>query len=109
MATDYFNKWVEVETYANIKDKDVFRFIWNNISCQFEIPQVIVASNGPQFESIAFRTFCSELKIKNLYSTSHYPQSNGQTKATNKTLFSALKKMLEKARGRWVDELLGVL
>ena len=23
IATDYFSKWVEVEAYANIKDKDV--------------------------------------------------------------------------------------
>lgn len=27
VATDYFNKWVEVEAYANIKDKDVTKFI----------------------------------------------------------------------------------
>lgn len=38
-----------------------------------------------------------------------YPQSNGQAEATNKTLLSALKKQLEKAKGRWVEELLGVL
>ena len=38
-----------------------------------------------------------------------YPQSNGQAKATNKTLVSALRKRLEQAKGRWVEELLGVL
>lgn len=27
VATDYFSKWVEVEAYASIKDKDVFKFI----------------------------------------------------------------------------------
>ena len=27
MATDYFNKWIEVEAFASIKDKDVTRFI----------------------------------------------------------------------------------
>ncbi|RVW29830.1 hypothetical protein CK203_087375 [Vitis vinifera] len=42
--TDYFSKWVEVEAYASIKDKDIY--------------------NGPQFDSIAFRTFYSELKIR---------------------------------------------
>ncbi|RVW27426.1 hypothetical protein CK203_095412 [Vitis vinifera] len=50
------------------------------------IPQAIIADNGPQFDSIAFRNFCSELKIQNLYSTPRYPQSNGQVEATNKTL-----------------------
>lgn len=44
-----------------------------------------------------------------MYSAPLYPQSNEQAEATNKTLFSALKKRLEKAKGRWVDELLRVL
>ena len=50
-----------------------------------------------------------ELNIKNLYSTPHYPESNEHVEATNKTLLSALKKMLEWAKGKWVDELLRVL
>ena len=27
VATNYFNKWVEVEAYASIKDKEVSKFI----------------------------------------------------------------------------------
>nr|CAN76815.1 hypothetical protein VITISV_044116 [Vitis vinifera] len=69
VATDYFNKWVEAEAYASIKDKDVTKFVWNNIVCRFGIPQIIIADNGPQFDSIAFRNFCSELNIRNSYST----------------------------------------
>ena len=38
VAKDYFSKWVEVETYANIKDKDVTKFVWKNIICRFGIP-----------------------------------------------------------------------
>ena len=68
-----------------------------------------MVDNGPQFDSIAFKTFCSELTIRNLFSTSQYPHSNGQVEATNKILLSALKKMLEKAKGRWVDELPRIL
>ncbi|RVW41911.1 hypothetical protein CK203_081557 [Vitis vinifera] len=69
----------------------------------------IIADNGPQFDSIAFRNFCSELNIRNSYSTPRYPQSNGQAEATNKTLITALKKRLEQAKGKWVEELPGVL
>ena len=64
VAIDYFNKWVEVKAYANIKDKDVTKFVWKNIICWFRIPQTIIVDNGLQFDSVAFRTFCSELKIK---------------------------------------------
>ena len=109
VATDYFSKWVEVEAYASIKDKDVTKFIWKNIICRFGIPQTIIVDNGPQFDSITFRNFCSELNIQNLYSTPRYPQSNGQAKATNKTLVTALKKRLEQAKGKWVEKLPGAL
>ncbi|RVW94558.1 Transposon Tf2-8 polyprotein [Vitis vinifera] len=109
VVTDYFSKWVEAEAYANIKDKYVSMFVWKNIICWFGILQAIIANNIPQFDSIAFRTFCLELKIKNSYSTLRYPQSNEQAEATNKTLLFMLKKRLEKAKGKWVDELLGVL
>lgn len=73
VATDYFSKWVEVEAYANIKDKDISKFVWKNMICRFGIPQAIIVDNETQFDSAAFRTFCSELKIKNLYSTPQYP------------------------------------
>lgn len=109
VVTDYFSKWVETEAYASIKNKDVFKFIWKNIIYWFGIPQTIIADNRPQFNDIAFRTFCSELKIKNLYSTPHYLHNNGQAKATNKTLLTALKKKLEWAKRKWVDELPEVL
>ncbi|RVW60680.1 Gag-Pol polyprotein [Vitis vinifera] len=109
VATDYFSKWVEAEAYASIKDKDVTKFVWKNIVCRFGIPQTIIVDNGPQFDSIAFRNFSSELNIRNSYSTPCYPQSNGQAEATNKTLITALKKRLEQAKGKWVEELPGVL
>ena len=91
VATDYFSKWVEAEAYATIKDKDVTKFVWKNIVCRFGMPQTIVADNGPQFDSTAFRNFCSEFNIRNSYSTPRYPQSNGQAEATNKTLIKCLK------------------
>ena len=109
VATDYFNKWIEVEAFASIKDRDVTRFIWKNIVCRFSIPRTIVSDNGPQFDSRVYRDFCQELKIQNLYSTPRYPRSNCQAEASNKTLLTALKKRLDSSKGKWVEELPGVL
>ncbi|RVW53693.1 hypothetical protein CK203_069108 [Vitis vinifera] len=50
-----------------------------------------------------------KLNIKNPYSTSHYPQSNGLADMTNKTVLSAPNKILEEPKGKWVDELPRVL
>ena len=68
-----------------------------------------MSDNGPQFDNRVYRDFCQDLKIKNFYSTPRYPQSNGQGKASNKTLLTALKKLLDSAKGKWVEELSGVL
>ena len=109
VVTDYFSKWIEAEAFASIKDRDFTRFIWKNIVCQFGIPRTIVSDNGPQFDSRLYPDFCQKLKIQNLYFTPWYPQSNGQDEASNKTLLTALKKRLDSAKGKWVEELPGVL
>ena len=109
VATNYFSKWIEAEAFASIKDKEVTRFILKNIVCRFCILRTIISDNGSQFDSRAYRNFYHELKIKNLYSTPWYPQRNGQAEASNKTLLTTLKKRLDAAKGKWVDELPGVL
>ena len=47
--------------------------------------------------------------IRNGYSTPTYPQGNGQAEATNKVIVARLKKRLDDAKGKWVDELPHVL
>ncbi|XP_075675052.1 uncharacterized protein LOC142644294 [Castanea sativa] len=55
------------------------------------------------------RKNATEHARRNRYSTSAYPQSNGQAEATNKAIVSGLKKRLEGAKGRWAEELPSVL
>ena len=45
----------------------------------------------------------------NRYSTPAYPQGNGQVEAVNKVIVNGLKKRLDDAKGRWVEELPHVL
>ena len=47
--------------------------------------------------------------ITNRYSTPAYPQGNEQAETVNKVIVSGLKKMLDDAKGRWVEELPHVL
>ena len=106
---DCFIKWVEVEPLANIRDVDVKRFIWKNIVTRFGTPHTLISDSGLQFDSKAFRQYCSDLGIKNRYSISAYPQGNGQTEAVNKVIVNGLKKRLDDAKGKWVEELSHVL
>ena len=109
VSTDYFTKWVEAEPLASIRDADAKKFIWRNIVTRFGVPQTLISDNGLQFNNKAFRRYYCELGITNRYSTSVYPQRNGQAEAVNKVIINGLKKRLDDANGRWVEELPHVL
>ena len=88
---------------------DINKFVWKNIVTRFRIPHSLILDNGLQFDSKSFRRYCRELGITNRYSTPAYPQGNGQVEAVNKVIVSGLKKRLDDAKGRWVEELPHVL
>ena len=92
VGTNYFTKWVKAEPLANIRDVDEKKFVWKNIVTRFGVPHALISNNGLQFDSKMFRKYCGELGITNRYSTSAYPQGNGQAKAVNKVIVSGLKK-----------------
>ena len=83
VGIDYFTKWVEAEPLATITEKNIWSFVWRCIVCRFSIPRVLVSDNGKQFDNNSFWDFCSQLGIRNHYSSPAHPQANGQVKVTN--------------------------
>ena len=100
VSIDYFTKWVEAEALATISE-NIRSFVWRNIIYRYGIPRVIVSANGKQFDNSAFRDFCSELSIKNHYSSLVHPQANGQVEVTIQSF--------EGVKGIWPDKLPSVL
>ena len=85
------------------------RFFWKNIVTLFGIPHTLISDNDLQFDSKAFRRYCFDLGITNRYCTPAYPQGNGQAEAVNKVIVNGLKKRLDDAKGKWVEELSHIL
>ena len=106
---DYFTKWVEVEALATITKKNIRSFVWRCIICRFGIPRVLVLDNGKRFDNDSFWDFCSQLGIRNHYSSPAHPQANGQVEVTNRSLLKIIKTQLEGAKGIWPKELPSVL
>ena len=109
VGTDYFTKWVETELLANIRDVDTKKFVQKNIVTRFGVLRTLILDNGLQFDSKSFRRYCYDLRITNRYSTSAYSQGNGQVETVNKIIVNGLKKRLDDAKERQVEELLYVL
>uniref|UniRef100_A0A2N9FKJ9 Integrase catalytic domain-containing protein n=1 Tax=Fagus sylvatica TaxID=28930 RepID=A0A2N9FKJ9_FAGSY len=109
VTIDYFTKWIKAELLSNIQDVNTKRFLWKSVITWFGVPWTIISDNGTQFESRLFTGFCSGLGIKNFFSSPAYPQSNGQTEVSNEVILDGVKKRLEEAKGRWVEELPSVM
>ena len=92
-----------------ITEARIQSFVWKNIICRFGIPLTIISDNGRQFDSQAFRGFCSGLGIKNQFSSPGHSQANGQTEVTNRTLLKIIKTKLDDAKGIWPEKLPNVL
>ncbi|XP_057984620.1 uncharacterized protein LOC131169412 [Hevea brasiliensis] len=50
VATDYFTKWVEAESYKVVGAKQISKFVRKNLICRFGVPHEIVLDNGSQFK-----------------------------------------------------------
>ena len=70
---------------------------------------MIISDNGKQFDSQGFKEFCSNLGIKNQFSSPGDPQVNGQMEVTNRTLLKIIKTKLDDAKGAWPEKLPNVL
>ena len=101
MATDYFTKWVEAKSYAELTSREVCNFVEENIVTRFGVPETIITDNGTIFVSDRFKEYTSGLNILLEQSTLYYPQANGQAEASNKILIGILKKMVKEKPGMW--------
>ena len=69
----------------------------------------MVSNNRKQFDNNSFREFCSQLGIKNHYSSPTHPQANRQVKVMNQSLLKIIKTQLEGEKGIWPEDLPSVL
>ncbi|XP_019230728.1 PREDICTED: uncharacterized protein LOC109211633 [Nicotiana attenuata] len=67
-----------------------------------------LANLGPHFIGSKVIKFLENLKIKRITSSPYHPSADRQAKSTNKVIIQNLKKKLEAAKGKWLEELPGV-
>ncbi len=109
VAINYFTKWIEAEPLSHIREVDTKCFLWKSVITRFGISWAVISDNNTQFEGKLFKGFCLELGIRNFFSLPAYPQANGQAEVSNKVILDGIKKRLEEAKGRWVEELPSVM
>src|SRR3954466_10391160 len=86
VAIDYFTKWVEAASYANVTKQVITHFIKHNIISRYGIPKKIITDNGSNLNNKMMKELCESFKIKHHNSSPYRPKMNGAVEATNKNI-----------------------
>ena len=93
-ATDYFTKWIEAIPTQRATDAVIIQFLEENILSKFGVPRKIITDYSAAFKSKKMIDFCNKYNIHLGHSIAYYPQGNGLTESSNKSLTRTIKKLL---------------
>jgi len=94
VATDYFTKWVEAASYANVTRSVVVRFIKKEIICLYGLPRKIITDNATNLNNKMMKEMCEDFKIQHHNSMPCRPKMNGAVEAANKNIKKIVQKMI---------------
>lgn len=94
ILVDYFSNYVEVCLLTSISSKSVILAMKDQFA-RHGIPQELITDNGPAYASKEFKTFANVWGFSHITSSPNYPQSNGRSERTVRTIKLLLKKASE--------------
>ena len=94
VAIDYFSRWIEVESFATLKAKQMAKFIEKSLICIYGVPHHIVTDNGVQFQAETAELL-QRYGIEHHKSSPYRSQTNGAVEAANKNVKRILLKMVK--------------
>jgi ribonuclease HI len=95
VAIDYFTKWVEAASYANVTKQVVTRFIKKEIICRYGTPSKIITDNGSNLNNKMMKELCENFKIEHHNSSPYRPKMNKAVEAANKNIKKIIQKMVK--------------
>ncbi|GJU43524.1 reverse transcriptase domain-containing protein [Tanacetum coccineum] len=104
VAVDYVSNWVEAQALPTNIARVVIRFL-RRLFARFEVPKALISDRGTHFCNSQLEKALQKYKVTHKLSTAYHPQTNGQTKVTNR----AIKRILERSLGynpkNWSEKL----
>ena len=104
VVNDYFTKWVEAASYANVTKSVVARFIKREIICRYGFLKRIISDNELNLNNDMVVEICTRFKIKHHNSVPYRPKMNGAVEAANKNVKKIIAKAIETYRD-WHEKL----
>ncbi|KAG8501253.1 hypothetical protein CXB51_003409 [Gossypium anomalum] len=104
VVIDYFTKWVEAASYANVTKSAISQFLKKEMVFRYGMPERIISDNALNLNNKTIAEVCCQFKIKHHNSSPYSPKMNGAVEAANKNIKKIVRKMIETYRD-WHEKL----
>ena len=91
VISDRFSKLARTVPLKRITAVEVAKAFVHHWVLVYGPPLLLLADNGKQSISKLFHEICRLLGVKNLFTTTYHPQTNGQVERFNRTIIAAIR------------------
>ena len=95
VVIDYFTKWIEAASFANVTKTAMCKFLKKEIICRYGLPERIISDNATNLNNKMMKEVCEQFQIKHHNSSPYRPKMNGAVEAANKNIKRIIGKMTE--------------
>ena len=101
MITDRYSKLSKAVPMKTVSAAAVATAFTDEWALTYGPPTDILADNGGAFNSKFFTSVCTILNVRNKFTTTYHPKTNGQVERYNRTFKAALKSYLDDHPRDW--------
>ncbi|GJU19933.1 reverse transcriptase domain-containing protein [Tanacetum coccineum] len=91
LAVDYVSKWVEFQALPT-NDARIMVMFLRSLFARFRVPKALISDRGTHFCNSQLEKALQRYGVTHKLSTTYHPESNGQTKVTNRAIKPILKR-----------------
>eukprot|EP00096_Caligus_rogercresseyi_P014192 TRINITY_DN6705_c0_g1_i1.p1 TRINITY_DN6705_c0_g1~~TRINITY_DN6705_c0_g1_i1.p1 ORF type:complete len:388 (-),score=0.04 TRINITY_DN6705_c0_g1_i1:96-1259(-) len=106
---DRATRWIEAIPLQDTRAETIVTIFFSGWVARFVVPQTIHSDRGPQFTGSLWGHLGQLLGVKNLFTTSYHPESNGIIERFHRTLKTSLAARISQEGESWVKALPFVL
>ncbi|GKF11390.1 reverse transcriptase domain-containing protein [Tanacetum coccineum] len=108
VAVDYVSKWVEAQGLPTNDAHVVVKFL-RSLFARFGVPKALISDRGTHFCNSQLGKALQRYGVTHKLSTTYHPQSNRQTKVTNRAIIRILERSVGYNPKYWSEKLNDVL
>jgi len=101
VIVDLFTNWVEAVPLRGISAEEAALAFFDTIVTRHGCPTNVLSDLGTNFNSELFRHLCRRCAIKNIYTSSKHPQTNGEAERFIRFLTNALAMVAKMDQSDW--------